>query len=281
MKRKILFHVLMFCLIFFFASAIFAQNRGARVPQSMQERLSIGFSNPAKEKTVSVSWQTGHVKINGYNGDEVQVELYEIQDGKLPPKIETGETNRAGLKLYNTPSGDIRVYESSNTIYVTSGSRKPEINTNIIVPNNVILKVKSNKSGLIHIENMKGELEITNSNGDIILNSVSGAILVSSYAGKINAVINGFSTDKPSSFSSQSDDIDITLPSNTKTSFILNVREGDIYSDFNIEMKSAWEKREDRRSSNFRRITKGDINGGGAEVKVTSNSGNLIVRKGR
>ncbi|MFC1726685.1 DUF4097 family beta strand repeat-containing protein, partial [candidate division KSB1 bacterium] len=107
---------------------------------------------------------------------------------------------------------------------MTSSSRKPEINTKIMVPRNVILKVKSNRNGKIEIVNMNGELEINNSSGDILLNNVSGTISTASYSGKITAVISGFSTEKPSSFSSSSDDIDITLPSNSKTSFILNVR---------------------------------------------------------
>ncbi|MFC1726684.1 hypothetical protein ACFL4T_13765 [candidate division KSB1 bacterium] len=102
MKRNILVLVFVLSIGIIFTSGIFAQNRdvkaigpGIRAPQSMQERLTIPFSNPAKEKTVSISWQTGDVTINGYTGSEVQVELFEVQDGNLPPKIETGETKKA------------------------------------------------------------------------------------------------------------------------------------------------------------------------------------------
>ena len=275
MKKKILLYITAAVLLLVYFSTAAAQDK-------IQEQLSIPFSNPTGAKSVKISWQKGDILVTSYAGQEVQVEIFEQKKSDLPPLIENaGDRKNPGLKLYNMPTGNISVREDDNNIYISNSSRKQEINVNVKIPANVNLKVDSDKEGLVRIENISGEIEAENSNGDLVLNNVSGTILASISNGEIKANIRRLNSTKPSSFVSYSGDVDITLPSNIKASMLLNVKEGDIYSDFNIAMKSAWEKKDSSRRASFNRITKGDINGGGTEVKVTISYGNLIVRKGR
>ena len=94
---------------------------------------------------------------------------------------------------------------------------------------------------------------------------------------------------KPMSFSSLNGDLDVTLPADIKCNVRLETGQGDIYSDFNIDMVPSQVQQtvEDNRAKGGKFKVKvekamvGRINGGGAEIKFKTFNGDIHIRRAK
>ena len=89
-------------------------------------------------------------------------------------------------------------------------------------------------------------------------------------------------------FTSLNGTVDVTLPPTTKANLRLRSDNGDVYSDFDVQLApSAPPMVQESRSSNGRyRISRnrsivGAINGGGPEFELRTFNSNVYVRKGQ
>jgi DUF4097 and DUF4098 domain-containing protein YvlB len=87
------------------------------------------------------------------------------------------------------------------------------------------------------------------------------------------------------SFSTFNGDIDVTFPKNAKFNLKMKSDQGEIYSDFKLEMRStpSPEKKPERKDGKyvikFDKILYGLLNGGGEEVQFKTFNGNIYVRE--
>ena len=92
--------------------------------------------------------------------------------------------------------------------------------------------------------------------------------------------------DTPMSFSTLNGEIDVTLPTNINATIKMKTDNGEIYSDFEIELQAAGgqeivdESRGDRNRIRIDKTITGNINGGGPEFQLTTFNGNIYIRKG-
>jgi hypothetical protein len=88
-------------------------------------------------------------------------------------------------------------------------------------------------------------------------------------------------------FTSLNGTVDVTLPPNTKANLRLRSDNGDVYSDFDVQLAASQPVVQESRSANGRyRISRnrsivGAINGGGPEFELRTFNSNVYVRKGR
>jgi DUF4097 and DUF4098 domain-containing protein YvlB len=136
------------------------------------------------------------------------------------------------------------------------------------------------------VENVNGEIEVENMNGEVKLANVGGTVVANSTNGSINAVLNKVNPDKPLSFATFHGDIDITLPADIKATLKIKSTQGEVFSDFDIALKSVPVKPEETASKEggkyrieLDRSVYGTINGGGAELKLQNFSGDIYIRK--
>ncbi len=77
----------------------------------------------------------------------------------------------------------------------------------------------------------------------------------------------------------------MALPPDAKASLRFKSQEGDVYSDFDLALKTAPVKTEEsgKPAGRFRvsieRAALGTINGGGVEMKFETYNGNIYIRK--
>ena len=83
-------------------------------------------------------------------------------------------------------------------------------------------------------------------------------------------------------------DLDITLPFDAKVSLKIKTDEGQIFTDFDIQLTPTQRKKEEdeRRQGGgyrvaFEKVTLGLINGGGVEIQLTTYDGNIYIRKAK
>lgn len=143
-------------------------------------------------------------------------------------------------------------------------------------------------SGDITISNIAGEIEVNTREGDISLNNISGEVVAHSIDGELSIVFKEVPKEVPMAFSTIDGDIDVTFPKKTKATVSAKNVDGDIYTDFNMDIthvkmvdvdgNRGWKN---GLTAMFGNTITGKINGGGADILISTVDGNIYIRKGK
>ena len=143
-------------------------------------------------------------------------------------------------------------------------------------------------SGDITINNVSGEIEVNTREGDISLNNISGEVVAHSIDGDLLILFKEVPKEEPMAFSTIDGDIDVTFPKKTKATISAKNVDGDIYADFDIDITHVKEVAADKNrgwqnglTGMFGNTITGDINGGGADILISTVDGNIYIRKGK
>lgn len=226
-----------------------------------------------KEGKVTLNDFPHDLPIEGYSGNEIII--VSDQGGTTPARakglqpVYAGGTDNTGLALAVEKNG------SNITLQCLLPITK-SANYKIKVPDNFSVEVNNEcgNSGDVKVANIKGEVAIKNCQG-IELKKVSGPLVLSTISGDINIVFASMPKERSVSIASISGEIDVTVPGSTGMNVEIQTISGAIYSDFDF---AADDKKIKRIGGN---AIKSQINGGGADVKITNVSGNIYLRKGK
>lgn len=192
----------------------------------------------------------------------------------------------AGMKQLSGSSSGLEVEEEDNVVTVSTQSWKAATDLVIQVPVASSLEVRSSMDGTVVIEGVNGEIDINNINGPVTLTNVSGNTLVHTVNGDITVVLSRVTADKPLSFSTMNGDIDVTLPGDVKANLKMKSEQGEIYSDFDINMtrqpvrsEAAEKTDQGKYRITFDKSLYGLVNGGGQEFSFNTFSGDIYIRK--
>ncbi|HMA54762.1 MAG TPA: DUF4097 family beta strand repeat-containing protein [Acidobacteriota bacterium] len=199
---------------------------------------------------------------------------------------EEKEKKIAGMKQLSGSSSGLEVEEEDNVVQINTQSWKAATDLVIQVPVASSLEVRSSMDGAVVIEGVSGEIDINNINGPVTLTSVSGNTLVHTVNGDITVVLTRVAAEKPLSFSTMNGDIDVTLPSDIKANLKMKSEQGEIYSDFDINMtrqparaEAAEKTEQGKYRISFDKSLYGLVNGGGQEFSFNTFSGDIYIRK--
>jgi hypothetical protein len=199
---------------------------------------------------------------------------------------EEKEKKIAGMKMLSGSSSGLEVEEDGNVVTINTQSWKAATDLVIQVPRATSLEIRSSMDGAVVVEGVNGEIDINNINGPVTLHSVSGNTLVHTVNGDITVVLSRVAADKPLSFSTMNGDIDVTLPPDVKANLKMKSEQGEIYSDFDINMTRQPAKAESAEKTEagkyriaFDKSLYGVVNGGGQEIGFNTFSGDIYIRK--
>lgn len=254
----------------------------ADAQQTPADRVNVPLSDASKPALVDVSLVTGSITVRGTNRKDVGVTAHPEAD--RPSR--RYDANAEGLRRIPQTTG-FRISEEANRVKVSSDSPNRSVSFEIEVPARSNLKLSTVNGGDILVENVEGDLEISNTNGAITLNSVAGSVTAGTTNGNVRASLTRVTAQKEMAFTSLNGTVDVTLPPSTKANLRLRSNNGDVYSDFDVQLAASTPSVEESRSSNGRyRINRnrsivGTINGGGPEFELRTFNSNVYVRKGR
>jgi hypothetical protein len=222
-------------------------------------------------------------KITGY---AKAVDLYGEHFQGDKERREEKEKKIAGMKQLSGTSSGLEIEENDNVVEIRTESFKAATDLVIQVPVATSLEIRSSMDGAISVEGVSGEIDINNINGPVTLKNVSGNTLVHTMNGDIEVVLARVAADKPLSFSSMSGDIDVTLPADVKASLKMKTDQGEVYTDFDIDMtrqptrtESAEKTEAGKFHISFDKSLLGLVNGGGREISFNTFSGDIYIRK--
>jgi hypothetical protein len=283
-------HIVLGSLLLVVSVAFTPAVLGSSSPQAAQaagqtdiDRVTVPLSDPSQPALLTVGLVQGSITVRGTNRKDILVTARPEADG--PSR--RFDPDATGLRRIPQTAG-YRITEEANRVRVSSDGPHRSVNFEIEVPSRTNLKVSTVNDGEILIENIDGDIDVSNTNGGIALNNVAGSVNAGTTNGNVRATMTRVTAQREMAFTSLNGTVDVTLPSATKANLRLRSDNGDIYSDFDMQLApSAAPTVQDSRSTNGRyRINRnkaiiGTINGGGPEFELRTFNSNVYVRKGR
>ena len=276
--NKILFRTLLALLFLAGARPLAAQ-------QSGKEQLVVALSSPGKPGTLHLKVVRGSIRVEGYNGKDVVVEVGNRSDeDKRESRSDEGSN---GMRRISRVNGlDVTAQEKDNHVYLRTQNPRQAVDFTIKVPQRFSLQIGSVNDGHIVVENVTGELEVSNVNGSIRLDDVAGSAVLSTVNGAVTAKFKDITPSAPMAFSSVNGKIDVTFPAKVKADLKLKSDRGEIYSDFDLTVDNSTPKVTRTAKDGTYRLsqdswTYGKVGGGGAEFMMKTLNGNIYLRKAK
>jgi hypothetical protein len=239
------------------------------------DRITIPFKDPNRPGTVEVRLFQGDVTVTPYGGRDVQV------SSRSRRRRPSSNVDMQGLRRLT--GGGFSVSEDNNVVSVR-GDSFDRVEVEIQVPAATNLKIQSELGGKLSVTGIEGDIEVTNLNGSVTLTDVSGSVVTHSTNGKVFVTMKNVTPQKPMAFTSVNGNVDVTLPATTKANLKLRTTNGDIYTDFDVQIATPQIRHVDtfprgpHSRSDFERAITGTINGGGPDFELRTVNGNVYIR---
>lgn len=239
------------------------------------ETFSIPLSEPNKPGKLEFHLIDGSIKVLGHDSKEVQINAKRREPRKT-------QRTREGMKSITSNNLEYTVEELKNTVLIKAWP-SGTIDFEIKVPKNFSLNIKTVNKGDIYVENVQGEFEVSNTNGAITMKDISGSVIADAMNKDI--VVSFLSvSNNPMAFSNFNGDIDVTFPGNFKAMIKAKTQQGEIFTDFNLDLKSSDKPTVTKKDgSGVYKVSRnewvsGTLNGGGQEVQFQTYNGDILIR---
>jgi hypothetical protein len=277
MKKQLITIVFMACLIFLAGTAW------------AQSEFTVPLSDPAKRGKLKAHLNSGSIIIKGTARKDVLVKYKGQEDDDDDDHDHDDDDNRNkskdGLRRVSGGGMDLEASESNNYVVIQSNSWNNSIILEIEVPTGFDVEAHTYNDGDLMLTNLQGQLELTNYNGEITALNISGSVVATTYNGEIKVTFDKVTENTPMSYITYNGDVDLSFPATFKASTKMKTEQGEIYTGFEMNVTSTGPKQvEDKRGGKGYKIIiddwkKGDINGGGPEVTIKTNNGDIYLRK--
>jgi hypothetical protein len=260
------------------------------------ERLNVPLSDPAKPARLEVSLVMGSIEVVAGkagvvvidadaapgDGDHEHDEDWEPAiAGRAEDKPEKGKSR---LRRIPNDAYELSAEERANKVTVSTDSWARAVDLRIEVPADSAVVLSTVNDGDLLVSGLSGELELHNTNGEITVRDARGPVSANTVNGDVTIVFGRAVAAAPMAFSTLNGDVDLTLPADARFDVRLKSENGDIYSDFDVELARKAPKVEEERGKGRYRvsITKelaGKIGGGGPEIFLKTFNGDIVLRR--
>ena len=246
--------------------------------------ITVPFSDASRPGTLRVNVMSGTLSVKAYNGKDVIVQT-KARPSSSGRSRSQREAESQGLRRLEAVSNGLNIEEENNVMTITA-NRMNSSELEIQVPTRTNLKLAMTNGDNMVIEGVDGDIEASNQNGNLSLTDVAGSVVAHSTNGNVIATMKRVGAQKPMSFTSMNGKVDVTLPSDTKANLKLRTDNGDVWTDFEVQIKpSTPSPSETPRREGGRLVVRvdrsiiGAINGGGPDFEIRSFNGNVYIRK--
>lgn len=261
---------------------------GVEAQTGSPQEMVVPLSDPGKPVVLKAHLMRGQLKVIGYEGKEVRVEVY-LDSTREHRDDDNDDDVSKGMKRIGSTGGlDVRAEENDNTVEVESGMMTQKLaGMTIKVPQNTArIDVGTTIGGNVTISNVSGKIEVSSPNGSITITDVSGSVVANTVNGSIVVKFKSVDANAAMAFSTFNGKIDVTLPADAKANLKLKTGRGSMYTDFDIAVDKTQPKLETKNEDHFHEVkfddwVYGKINGGGPEFMMESQMGSIYIRKAK
>jgi len=250
--------------------------------QRTDDQVTVPLSDPSRPALVHISLVQGSITVRGANRRDVLVTARPEAD--RPGRRD--DPGAAGLRRLPQTAG-VRISEEANRVDIGCDNPSRSISVDVEVPLRTHVRLKTVNGGEVRVDNVEGEIDVSNTNGGITLTSVAGSVVAGTTNGNVRASLTRVTAGKEMAFTSLNGTIDVTLPPSTRASLRMRSDNGEVFSDFDVQLKpeALPAVRESSSGRGRYRISRnksivGTINGGGPDFELRTFNSNVYVRKG-
>ncbi len=216
-----------------------------------------------------------NLMIIGHDGAELKINR-KGGNRKIDEKNKGMRKISAGGKVDNTGFG-LSSQDFDDKI-VISQVGKGNGTVVVHVPNTAVVKVTQStyRGGDLDVDNFKGELDVSMMYHTVNLSNVYGPAAVNTVYGGIEAAYSAGPPAEDLHLHSTYGTVDVTLPQNVKADLRLSTSYGDMYTDFDIDVKANMEEASNK---NDKDGLTGSINGGGKLISLRATYRNIYLRQ--
>lgn len=243
-----------------------------------KQQMTVPLSEPGKPCKLKVEVLNGSIKVVGYEGKEV---LIEVEAEKKAESVSSG-----GMRRIGGGGAEVTAQEDNNTVTINTGVSHIT-SVSVKVPANAAeVRASTVNDGNIVVENVGGQIEVNNVNGWIHCENVSGSVVANTVNGDVTVGFKSVNPQSAMAFSTLNGKVDVTFPADLKAKVKLKAERGDVFSDFDVAVDKGQASAEKPREDHMYKITINDwvygtINGGGPEVMMKTTNGDVYVRKAK
>ncbi len=263
--------------------------------QEVKEHLSKQFTVNAKntEAVLAIYNVFGSIKVEGYDGDKVLLEIDKNISSKYPDEITKGNEE---FRVEMIQQGDsIIVYIAApydsrpNRNWNRDDDRKNirykyQLDFVVKVPHQMRLRVSTVNNGDVKVKDVYGALWVSNVNGAIDIKHAKSATKATTVNGAVSV---SYLVNPPAAslYQTINGDITVRYQNGLNADLYFKSMNGKYYTDFdNVEpLANSLEKNtENKSSSTVYRISKGNavrIGSGGKKFNFETLNGNVYIRK--
>lgn len=259
--------------------------------QYFKEHITKEFTVSSTATTLNVYNIDGFIKVEGYAGNKIILEIDKTISGKTDPIIEQGKSE---FKLnFEQKNNEITAYVSEpydsrpNTNHHNKELHieyNVQVNYTIKVPYSTNLKVSTINNGDVSVLDVKGEIKANNINGAITLKHVSKVYDVHTINGDVDINYVTLPPDN-ARYYTLNGDLTVTYPANLSADCSFKSFQGEFYTDFpEVEVMPAKIKKivEKDGESTRHKLEKGSnikIGNGGLKLHFETFNGNIYIKK--
>ena len=248
------------------------------VAAQQTDQVTVPFTDPARPGLVTVASVNGTITVHAAARRDVLIET------RPRPERSRNRTTAGGLRRLE-PTAGFEVVEENNRMVISTNAND-SVELLVTVPIRTNLKAAGTNGGPLTIEGVDGEIEANNTNNAITLTNVAGSVVAHSTNGNVKATLTRV-TEKEMAFTSFNGNVDVTLPASLKATFKLRSDMGDLFTDFDLQVKTdtTTSQNPQRENGQLRIVVNksltGTLNGGGPEIELRTFKGNVYLRKGQ
>jgi DUF4097 and DUF4098 domain-containing protein YvlB len=246
--------------------------------QQQPETITIPLSRPGDPMTMHIDILSARIEVIGEERKDVELKVT-LSAGRRKIVMPSGAKMLSG-------GGGLEISERDNRVNVESELPTTSPITIVArVPRRAKLNLSTINEGEIVVRDIVGDLELENINGPITASNITGSVIAESVNNPITVGLAGVASGAATSLSSLNGDITLTLPAAARAEFHLDTAQGEIESDFELDVKPSKpliERKEGRGGVSVRMedIIVATVNGGGLVIRVKTLNGSIKIAKG-
>ncbi len=239
--------------------------------------VNVSLSRPGDPIFLEIGIQSARIEVIGEDREDAVFEVT-VADGNR--KIVTP----SGTQSLKGGGYSLEIEEDDNEISLDMDWRVNKVTVVARVPRHADVELQTINDGEIIVSNLIGTLELYNTNGPITARNISGSVIAESVNDTIDIGFVSLDPDNASSMESINGDLILGLPNGVGVTTQLDTSQGEIYSDFEVEVQPAEpvverDEDDDRVSIYIESVIVANINGGGPVVRMKSLHGDINIRK--
>ena len=243
-------------------------------------RFVVPLSKPGQAVRLEVSLVSGSISVEPHTGNEVVVEA--VGNDEREHRSPSGPAS--GMRRLPNTSLGLVVEEENNKVTVGMGGMPREVTLRIQVPRQSSVSLSTVNDGDIHVQGLEGDLELNNVNGEIIAKDVAGSVVAHTTNGDVKVTMTRVDGKAALAFATLNGNVDVSLPASFRGDLRMRSDNGEIYTDFDVQLSQSPAKVEQQRQGGKYRLeveqeVRGTVGGGGPEIQLRTFNGDIYLRK--